>query len=267
MNPATYVLTYRADADGHRRRNLDAVLAWLVPQARIDVILVEQDTTPTLTSRLPHPRCRVAFAYNPEPFNKSWGLNIGFRLAQTPWIGFGDADVIVADALWPCFELLGQGMLAAKPYRRLVDLDEEESQRVRAGDFAYAPVRASHAAPNREAIGERIVFAGGSVVLRRDVFAALGGWDERFRGWGGEDDALSHRIERSRIACTELDTTAALHLWHPRPAEATFGQPHYPDNRRLLEDYARCSDTQLQRMAEVQMQIAGHSEKYRPWSA
>lgn len=103
--------------------------------------------------------------------------------------------------------------------------------------------------------------------MRRDAFAALGGWDERFRGWGGEDDALTHRIERSRLACTELDTAAALHLWHPRPNETTFGQPHYADNHRLVEEYPRYSDAQLQRMAEVQMQIIGQREKYRPWQA
>jgi len=265
MNPASYVLTYRADAHGHRRRNLDAVLAWLAPQAQIDVVLIEQDTTPTLPRDLPHPRCRVAFAYNPGPFNKSWGLNIGFRLAPTPWIGFGDADIIVGDTLWPCFQLLAQGMLAAKPYRRLIDLSEDESHRVRAGDFACVPAREADAMPDREGMGERIVFAGGSIVLRRDVFTAFGGWDERFRGWGGEDDAFTHRIERSRIACTELDSAPALHLWHPRPSEATFGQPHYAANRRLVEEYAGYSDAQLQRMAEVQMQIMGYNEKYRPW--
>lgn len=266
MSQATYILTYRADREGQRRRNLEAVLAWLAGFAQIDVVVVEQDVAPTELA-LPRQRCQALFAYNPGPFNKSWGLNVGFRAAQTQWLGFGDADVIVGDALWQSFELLRQGLLAVKPYRRLIDLDEEESKPVRAGNFTRVPARDPRAAPSREGIGEHVVFAGGSFVIHRHAFAALGGWDERFLGWGGEDDALSYRIERSRIACTELDVSPAMHLWHARPREATFDQPSYAANRQLLDDYRRYADAQLDRLAEVQMQVLGRREKYRPLSA
>ncbi len=83
-------------------------------------------------------------------------------------------------------------MQAVKPYRRLIDLSAEETQPILAGGFDRIPPRNETDSPNREGIGERIVFAGGSFVIRREAFVALGGWDERFRGWGGEDDALSY---------------------------------------------------------------------------
>lgn len=266
MSEATYILTYRADREGHRRRNLEAVLAWLGGFAQVEVVVVEQDVAPTPLS-IPHARCQVVFAYNPGPFNKSWGFNVGFRTAQTQWLGFGDADVLVGEALWQSFQLLRQGLLAVKPYRRLIDLTDAESEPVRAGDFARVPARDPRAAPDREAIGERVVFAGGSFVIHRNAFVALGGWDERFVGWGGEDDAFSYRIERSRIACTELDISPAMHLWHARRREATFDQPFYAANRLLLDDYRRYADAQLDRLAEVQMQVLGRREKYRPLSA
>jgi len=265
MSEATYVLTYRADREGQRKRNLEAVLAWLGGFAQIDVVVVEQDVAPTSLA-LPHSRCQAVFAYNPGPFNKGWGFNVGFHAAKTQWLGFGDADVIVGDALWQSFQLLRQGLLAVKPYRRLIDLTEEESRTVRAGD-ARIPARDPRAAPNREGIGEHVVFAGGSFVIHRHAFVALGGWDERFRGWGGEDDAFSYRIERSRIACTELDISPAMHLWHARPRETTFEQPFYNANRQLLDDYKTYADAQLDRLAEVQMQVIGRREKYRPPSA
>ncbi len=266
MSPATYILTYRENETPQRRANLDAVIAWLGRFPLINVIVVEQDALPTLPRELPHPQCSVAFAYNPGPFNKSWGLNIGARLAQTPLLGFGDGDLIVGDALMQSYQLLEHSVQAVKPYRRLIDLSEEESLPVRAGDFGRVPTRdANHS--NRDGIGERIVFAGGSFVIRRDAFFSLGGWDERFRGWGGEDDALSYRIERTRLSCTELDIAPALHLWHPRPRAATFEQPHYADNARLVADYPRYADAQLQRLAEVQVQLVGNINKYRPVSA
>jgi hypothetical protein len=265
MSQATYILTYRADRDGQRRRNLEAVLAWLAGFAQVDVIVVEQDVAPTPLAPA-QPRCQALFAYNPGPFNKSWGFNVGFRAARTQWLGFGDADVIVGDALWQSFQLLREGLFAVKPYRRFIDLTEEESRPVRAGDFARVPARDPRAPPGRQGIGEHVVFAGGSFVIHRDAFVALGGWDERFVGWGGEDDAFSYRIERSRMACTELDTAPAMHLWHERSRDATFAQPFYDANRRLLEEYRGYADVQLERLAEVQMQVLGHREKYRPHS-
>jgi predicted glycosyltransferase involved in capsule biosynthesis len=98
--------------------------------------------------------------------------------------------------------------------------------------------------------------------IRRDAFVHLGGFDERFVGWGGEDDAMTIKVERARLSCVELDREVALHLHHPRPAEATFGHAHYAANRALLDDYARYDDATLARLAEVQWQLAGHARKY-----
>ncbi len=172
MSQATYILTYRADRDGQRRRNLEAVLAWLAGFAQIDVVVVEQDAAPTPLT-LPHPRCQAVFAYNPGPFNKSWGFNVGFRAAQTQWLGFGDADVIVGDALWQSFELLRQGLLAVKPYRRLIDMSEEESKPVRAAR-AWASTSYSRAAASssiemhssRSAAGTSASSVGGARTTR-----------------------------------------------------------------------------------------------------
>jgi hypothetical protein len=264
MHKASYILTWRRGEDTQRHDNLLAVLAWLAHYPQFEPILIEQDDAPHLDGALPHPACTHAFAYNPGPFNKSWGLNVGFRLSRHPWLVFADADIVLGDALPAALDYLARGAQAVKPYRRLLDLDEADSARLRGGDFDWIPDRDSGAPRNREGEGEYIVFAGGVFLITRAAFVRVGGWDERFRGWGGEDDAMSYRLERARVPALELDTRPALHLAHPRPAAATTGQPHYAANRALLEDYRQMEDPQLARFAEVQMQIIGHREKYRP---
>jgi hypothetical protein len=264
MRQASYIMTYRDGGDPARRRNLDAVLAWLAGFPELEITLVEQDDAPRLEGPLPHPDVRTTFTYNPGPFNKSWGFNVGFRLSTAAWLAFGDADLIVGDALRSALSYLASGYHAVKPYRRLLDLTDEESEHIRAGRFDWIPARAPADAPNREGVGERIVYAGGLVLLARTAFTAMGGWDERFRGWGGEDDAMSYKLERARVPAIELDARPAVHLHHERPAERTHRQPHYASNRALLEQYTRYSDAQLARLAEVQMQLIGRGEKYRP---
>lgn len=263
MQKVGYILTWREGEDASRRANLFAVLAWLAQHPQFEPILVEQDSVPRLGGGLPHPGCKHVFAYNPGPFNKSWGLNVGFRHSAHAWLAFADADIVFGAALDATLEHLEKGYWTIKPYRRLIDLDEAESARVRGGEFDFVPDR-DDAKPNREGAGEHIVFAGGVFLIARAAFVRMGGWDERFRGWGGEDDAFSYRLERARIPGIELDSRPAVHLAHPRTPEATFGQPHYAANRALLEGYRHLEDPQLERFSEIQMQIVGNRGKYRP---
>ena len=259
------ILTYRGASGSDRRANLDAVLAWLAREPALEVIVVEQDAHPRLAAPLAHPAARIVFAYNAGPFNKAWGLNVGARVSEAGVLLFGDADVIVPGGLGEAAAMCARHAQLAKPYRRLVDLTPGETAAVRlSGPDAAAIVRDAATPPNRDAIGERLVLCGGWFAIRRDAFAALGGFDERFVGWGGEDDAMTIKVERMRLATWELDPGPAWHLWHPRSAETTVGHAHYAGNLALLDDYRHYDDGALARLVEVQRQTCGRRDKYRP---
>jgi hypothetical protein len=264
MKLASYIITWRESGDPDRRANLLAVLAWLARAPELEVIVVEQDTIPRLDGLAPDAGCTRLFAYNPGPFNKGWGFNLGYRHASTSILAFGDADVIVDGVLGECIAHCAQRFDTVKPYRRLVDLTPEETAAVRAGDFGLEPRRADTAAPNRETQGEFVVFCGGLFFIRATAFRHVGGWDERFVGWGGEDDAMTYKVERARLSAIELDHRPALHLWHRRTQAAAAAEPDYAANCALLAEYRGYSDEQLRRLGDVQMQLAGRREKYRP---
>jgi predicted glycosyltransferase involved in capsule biosynthesis len=90
----------------------------------------------------------------------------------------------------------------------------------------------------------------------------MGGFDERFLGWGGEDDAITYRMRRVTADLAELEGRTALHLWHERDAMSTFGNPHYPNNLRLIEALHQASDNDLRFLCDVQRQIMGNPGKY-----
>ena len=261
---ASYIITWRENSDSDRRANLLTVLAWLARVSELEVIVVEQDAIPRIQEALPDAGCKWIFAYNPGPFNKSWGFNVGVRYCSTPILGFGDADLIVDGVLAQCIAYCARGIQTLKPYRRLIDLTPEETAIVRGGNYGFQPSRSEASAPNREPRGEFVVFGGGLFFMRTDAFRQVGGWDERFVGWGGEDDAMTYKIERSRLSAVELDEHPAIHLWHRRSPEATSGQPAYADNCALLAAYRHYTDPQLRRLADVQLQMCGRREKYRP---
>jgi N-acetylglucosaminyl-diphospho-decaprenol L-rhamnosyltransferase len=53
-----------------------------------------------------------------------------------------------------------------------------------------------------------------SLALRRDAFDALGGFDERFHGYGGEDTDFAHRAGLAGLGVWWTDDAEAFHQYH-----------------------------------------------------
>ncbi len=64
--------------------------------------------------------------------------------------------------------------------------------------------------------------AGGDFGVWRSDFEAVNGFDERFVGWGQEDDDLGLRLRAAGVRLESvLDLTQSLHVWHPTDPSAT----------------------------------------------
>lgn len=64
--------------------------------------------------------------------------------------------------------------------------------------------------------------AGGDFGVWRRDFEAVNGFDERFVGWGQEDDDLGLRLRAAGVRLDSvLDLTSSLHVWHPTDPSAT----------------------------------------------
>jgi GT2 family glycosyltransferase len=58
--------------------------------------------------------------------------------------------------------------------------------------------------------------AGGDFGIWREDFVRVNGFDERFVGWGQEDDDLGLRLRAAGVRLESiLDATCSLHIWHP----------------------------------------------------
>jgi hypothetical protein len=222
------VVPFRDRHGTGRLRNLLACLIAIRDQAfdpgRIAVTAVEMDDVPRWRSVIEPLVEHYLFISEPGLFNKSWAVNAGVvnTPGQPDLICVLDADVLVdRHFLARNTQWLADGDHRAHLYyRRMYCLDAPSSD-------AQITRRCLSAQPGLSLRPARAYVLreppGACVWTTAEVFHEIGGFDERFEGWGGEDEEF---VDRLRLAgpFTRYDEPL-LHMYHPRPLMRIDGKP------------------------------------------
>lgn len=190
---------------------LSLVLASIAAQVGVAVecVVLEQSDEPRIADRLPE---WVRYLHTPipegMPYSRSWAFNVGARAARGPLLVFHDNDMIVprryaAELL----DLRRRGFEVINIKRFVFYLSAGETMRVLEGKTIEGPP-------------ERVIQnleGGGSVAVDRETFFEIGGFDESFVGWGGEDNEF---WERSSVrAVWPWGYVPLVHLHHAEQPE------------------------------------------------
>jgi hypothetical protein len=212
------------DTGGRRLRNLLACLLALrdqsYPREGYRVTVVETDEVPRWRDVITPYADHYLFAAKSGDFNRSWTVNVG--AVHSP----GRAEVIC---------ILDGDVLADR------DFIARNAERFRhpgtGGHLTYRNMFCLDPAASSWAIRERLSRRAAAAdpghlrgfLLRRppgcclwtrsDAFHHIGGMDERYHGWGGEDNDLVQRLELAVPLDTHDDWL--LHLHHPPAASLT----------------------------------------------
>lgn len=234
----SYIFTYRQIADD-RYSNLLKVLDWLdTIDAEFECIIVEQDAYKKL--ELPdkeyHYPIIHKFFYNPTLFNRSWGFNLATDIATTDYLFFADSDMIVPrESILECTELMQNTLQSVKPFNNIIDLNAVQSQSVNVKDnISELTLTKKDKNPLRGGWG----YGSGIVAYTKKALKLIYGWDERFRGWGGEDD-IQYQKTRQLLSNKMLNHNC-YHLYHSRGVEnGTNRHRNYKNNLKLYHRYNR----------------------------
>jgi len=98
---------------------------------------------------------------------------------------------------------------------------------------------------------DRPVSVGGCVIVRREAFERVGGYDERFIGWAFEDRAFAYSLEAFYGPALRV-IGPLYHLWHPDVETDKFAHPQMEANRALCNRYeaARNSPVAMRQIIE-----------------
>lgn len=169
------------------------------------------------------------------PFNRSEARNNGVRLAATIEM---DWDVaIFADA---CI------LPSVSRVREAVEVARETGYFVQ--PFSQM-LWMRNGAKTRERTDP---VPGGVVVVPRRLYETVGGYDERFIGWGGEDNAFAWACA-TMAGRTRLEGSA-VHMYHVKSEKAAD-----PSSLHLLGEYQRARGDQKQMMRLITRTAQGSS--------
>jgi hypothetical protein len=202
----SFVIPHRGT---ERLPHLNTVIQSLFAQqnCHCEIIIVDQDTQPSLRNSLP-----VGVVYVVDPisspdalFNRSSALNAGARAAQGDILVLHDGDFVVpSDYASEIEKTVSDGYKVVNLKRFVAYLDQETTARI----FE------SRSIPQRLTPEELVanLCGGGSVAIEKEAFWSIGGMDPAFVGWGGEDEEFWDRCFELKV--WDWAYMPVLHLWH-----------------------------------------------------
>lgn len=182
-----------------------------------------------------------------EEFSRSGAINRGVEKASGDMLVISDADTIcnraALEKATTMSALTSRWVLpyATMGYYNLTEgftsqvLRRKPTMKVSPDDYGFA-------------YDHNIESWSGLLVMPRAAFDAVNGFDERFQGWGYEDNSFRLAMDTIWGPYLRVEDENVYHLYHSVPADGAFNSPNLQFNRdRYYKLYskARSKDAML----------------------
>lgn len=172
----------------------------------IEVVVVEQSWDQQVVEILP-PGVRYVYTkptVENMPYNRSWSLNVGARTAKGRVLVLHDGDYVVPNEFAKNIsKRIVDKVDALRLPRYIFYLDRQNSEVVQTTKSFDSVSEVSQIVQNNPT----------PMAITREAYLRIGGHDEAFYGWGGEDNEFLERV-RTLNHC-EGAFLPIFHMWHP----------------------------------------------------
>jgi len=188
----------------------------------IECIVVEQNSTSTIRDSLPE---WVTYKYTPTPsdtpYSRARAFNEGARVARADCIILHDNDLLIpSNYAQETHKLYLAGFDFINLKRFIFYLSKHACDLVLTHQGKLKSSSLESIMQNAQ--------GGGSIGASRAAFFEIGGFDERFVGWGGEDNEFWERAETRNS--WHYGFLPLVHLWHPQQATKNLSNAVHKDN-------------------------------------
>jgi len=193
----------------------------------IECIVVEQDVVSQVGNHMPS---WVKLVHTPPPspdmpYCRAWTFNVGAKHARAAVLVLHDNDMLVpVDYAEQIVDRVAQGYDVVNLKRFIFYLTQPHTQAVFEGSAGLLEVAPEVIVQNLE--------GGGSVAITRAGYEQIGGLDESFVGWGGEDNEFWERAQTLRV--WPWANLPLVHLWHTAQPGKRDAEYHTAQHYRAL---------------------------------
>jgi len=247
----SFIIGHRGTA---RLPHLLTTLRSLFGQSQVgcEYLVVEQDAETKIKDHLP-PGVKHIWIKPPVPdmpYSRSWAFNVGARAAKGRLLVLHDNDICVpAHYARELLKLFSQGYQAMRLQRFIFYLDPPSTE----------AITRAHRIP--ETLGLHSVLQNGqgpTIAVDREAYFQLGGHDEAFVGWGGEDNEFFQRCQT--LSFYPYMYLPLVHLYH----EPQQGKGNHRGRETAALLRARSALPIAQRVAELAARNFGNPQQLDP---
>ncbi|HXM47364.1 MAG TPA: galactosyltransferase-related protein [Pyrinomonadaceae bacterium] len=179
--------------------------------AEVECIVVDQSITPAIETLLPSwVRYVHAPGHSSSLYCRASAFNVGAKRAAGQLFVLHDNDLLVPLGYAAhLVKRFNDGFEVINLKRFIFYLSADQTARVCSSISLNVDEPPSSIMQN--ALG------GGSLALSREAYFSIGGFDESFIGWGGEDDEFWERALTRKV--WQYAYMPLVHLWHPDQPE------------------------------------------------
>ncbi|RPF50699.1 galactosyltransferase-related protein [Aquisalibacillus elongatus] len=164
---------------------------------------------------------------NERPFSKAKVINEAVRESKGEILVIADADIFYDPTLLTESIKQLEHHAWVIPFNRVLNISKRSTDRLLSEEPTW-PIPIEIETKQRK-FGHQA--RGGVNIVPREHFEMVEGFDERFIGWGGEDDAFAMSLNQVCGSVKRLNGTL-YHFWHSRNNAG-----YYKNNREILKHY------------------------------
>jgi len=181
------------------------------------------------------------------PYSRAESINNAAKKATRDIFIIADADIIFdVNDMKIAIEMLNQYKLVI-PYSKLIKLDKLTTKNLIFSNI-NKPISNISISNTRSILfydsstPHKYEVIGGICIIKKHNFYECGGFDERFRGWGGEDDAFLYVVKYLYKEFGRPNNMTVYHLFHE--AQSIDIQCYKKNKNLLITKYAKSNDLQ-----------------------
>lgn len=186
------------------------------------------------------PGCQVVIGKeDSEPFNLSQARNDGIRQVNRPFIFSIDADTVWnPEVIIDSVHALQRNKWVI-PYMLYLQTDMASGFKITNGDPETILIYSNYVYHSELIVppNDPMPPVSGILGMRTESMYEIGGFDERFKGWGHEDRAFAVIADYILGEPSTRLNHMVYHIWHE--VGPTINQPYYHQNWDLFREYER----------------------------